>query len=80
MRVKGKEGVLLSVSSKSSYNKNLLRMLRDLKGQRVCIVSLSKSGKALRQQLKREGLPLGKVHIVDGVSRQDEKVQNVSTR
>ena len=61
--------IILSIFAKSYYNESIYEVLSELKGKKICYVSLNKTAENLENTFKFHRLPTNKMFFIDTVSR-----------
>ncbi len=61
--------IILSIFDKSYYNESIYEVLKELKGKKICYVSLNKTAENLENSFKFHKLPTDKMFFIDTVSR-----------
>lgn len=69
--------ILLSVLSKLWYKQNVLGLLKDLSGKKICYITLNKTADSLEHDMKSKKLPTDHIFFIDtvsrGIDRQEER-------
>ena len=61
--------IILSIFSKNYYNESIYKILSELKGKKICYVSLNKTAENLENAFRLHKLPTNKMFFIDTVSR-----------
>lgn len=64
-----KGDIILSVVSEEFYNQSLFNMIGDVKGKKICYITLNKTASSLQKAMKSKKLPLKDIFFIDAVSK-----------